>query len=63
MSMYVIVWEQHEATNGLKCGVNVVLKPGLAFECLVIKVTENENRKGFAVSKLHILFEGGKKLW
>ena len=28
-----------------------------------LQKSPNENRKGFAISKLHTLFTGGKKLW
>ena len=28
-----------------------------------LQKSRNENRKGFAISKLHTLFTGGKKLW
>ena len=45
-------------SNGLKLNVNVVLKPGRAFG-----KSQNENRKGFGISKLRTLFTGSKKLW
>ena len=28
-----------------------------------LQKSRNENRKGFAISKIHTLFTGGKKLW
>ena len=55
-------------SQGLQCGVNVVLKPGLVFECLIIKKYKTDEKKiGFAlkyeISKLRILFTAGKRLW
>ena len=57
MQIYIIVWGQHEALQQVK--MNVVLKPRLIFNCLIIR----RNRTVFAVSKLCTLFTSDKKLW
>ena len=49
MPMHIIIWEQYKHPNGLKqwvkTMVNEVLKPSLAFKCLIMKRTYKSHLK------------------